>query len=104
MVRRMQAHPEKTAAEIAAMLGTTPSAVRHARQRYGRYAPRGRAPICQRCGVHPVWTEARDGKRWGLCRACTLDERAYIARNGKRMGDIDNAQRQARGKKSHRKR
>ena len=101
MIGRMQAHPERTAAEIAAQLGVTPSSVRHARQRYGRFAPKWKVPLCQRCGEHPVWSESRDGKRWGLCRQCTLDERAYIARNGGRMARIDNAQRQARWKSRH---
>lgn len=101
MVRRMQAAPERTAEEIAAMLGVSASSVRHARQRYGRFAPKWKVPLCQRCGAHPVWSESRDGKRWGLCRQCTLDERAYIARNGGRMARIDNAQRQARWKSRH---
>jgi hypothetical protein len=94
-------HPDMTAAELAELLpGRTAKAVVRIRARYGRYRDSGVKPICQKCGLHPVWVAAADGKRWGLCRECTLGERAYLARNGKRLADIDNAQRQARFKKS----
>lgn len=54
MIRRMQAHPERTAAEIAADLRVTPSAVRHAR---------------------PVFDTSAQAKKWRLCKGCYLAER-----------------------------
>lgn len=92
-------NPSMTAGEIAEMLpGRTEYAVRHARERYGRYRAKGVTPLCQKCGQHPVWVQAADAKRWGLCRECALAERDYLAKNGKRLADKDNAQRQARFK------
>lgn len=101
----MWRHPEMTAAELSELLpGRTPKAVSRIRERYGRYRRDGVVPLCQKCGEHPVWSESADGRRWGLCKACTLDERDYLARRGGPMARRDNAQRQARFKKAHRKR
>lgn len=74
MIRRMQAHPERTAAEIAAELRVTPSAVRHARQRYGRFPPRADG-LCIVCDARPVFTTSAQAKAWRLCKGCYLEER-----------------------------
>lgn len=73
MVRRLHRHPDMTAAEMASILGVTPSAVRHARQRYGRYTT-GSEKICVACDERPVWDGSRAAKRMGLCKACFLEE------------------------------
>ena len=73
MVRTMQAHPDMTAAELAGLLGATPSAVRHARQRYGRFST-GADLMCASCGERPVWDGSRSAKRMRLCKGCYLDE------------------------------
>ena len=74
MVRAMQAHPERSAAEIAALLGVTPSSVRHARQRYGRFGS-GTGMLCIACDSRPVFDTSAQAKRWGLCKGCYLAER-----------------------------
>lgn len=74
MIRRMQAHPERTAAEIAAELRVTPSAVRHARQRYGRFPSRTDG-LCIVCDARPVFTTSAQAKAWRLCKGCYLEER-----------------------------
>lgn len=78
MVRRMQAHPDMTAAEIAAALGVTPSAVRHARQRYGRFAS-GTAGLCIVCDERPVFETSPQARAMRLCKGCYLRERALRA-------------------------
>lgn len=89
------ARPDWTAAELAAILpGRTPGAVRRHRSRIGRYRPDA-VPLCQRCGEHPVWEEAADGRRWGLCRACTTEEREWRVRHAGDFSRRDNALRQA---------
>lgn len=74
MIRRMQAHPERTAAEIAAELRVTPSAVRHARQRYGRLST-GTDGLCIVCDARPVFDTSAQAKKWRLCKGCYLAER-----------------------------
>lgn len=74
MIGRMQAHPERTAAEIAADLRVTPSAVRHARQRYGRFST-GTDGLCIACDARPVFSTSPQAKRWRLCKGCYLAER-----------------------------
>lgn len=74
MIRRMQAHPERTAAEIAADLRVTPSAVRHARQRYGRFST-GADGLCIVCDARPVFDTSAQAKKWRLCKGCYLAER-----------------------------
>lgn len=74
MVRAMQAHPERTAAEIAAELRVTPSAVRHARQRYGRFST-GTDGLCIACDARPVFETSPQAKKWRLCKGCYLAER-----------------------------
>ena len=74
MVRAMQAHPERTAAEIAAELRVTPSAVRHARQRYGRFPSRADG-LCIVCDARPVFDTSAQAKKWRLCKGCYLAER-----------------------------
>lgn len=74
MIRRMQAHPERTAAEIAAELRVTPSAVRHARQRYGRFST-GTDGLCIVCDARPVFDTSAQAKKWRLCKGCYLAER-----------------------------
>lgn len=74
MIGRMQAHPERTAAEIAAELRVTPSAVRHARQRYGRFST-GTDGLCIVCDARPVFDTSAQAKRWRLCKGCYLAER-----------------------------
>lgn len=73
MVLKMQAHPDMTAAEIASMLHTTASAVRHARQRYGRFRDPKDA-LCAVCEKRPVWMESRQAASMSLCKACFIDE------------------------------
>lgn len=73
MIGRMQAHPERTAAEIAAELRVTPSAVRHARQRYGRFPSRTDG-LCIVCDARPVFTTSAQAKAWRLCKGCYLEE------------------------------
>ena len=63
MIGRMQAHPERTAAEIAAELRVTPSAVRHARQRYGRFST-GTDGLCIVCDARPVFDTSAQAKKW----------------------------------------
>lgn len=67
MVRAMQAHPERSAAEIAALLGVTPSSVRHARQRYGRFGG-GTGMLCIACDSRPVFDTSAQAKKWRLCK------------------------------------
>ena len=74
MIGRMQAHPERTAAEIAADLRVTPSAVRHARQRYGRFST-GTDGLCIVCDARPVFDTSAQAKKWRLCKGCYLAER-----------------------------
>ena len=74
MIGRMQAHPERTAAELAAELRVTPSAVRHARQRYGRFPSRTDG-LCIVCDARPVFTTSAQAKAWRLCKGCYLEER-----------------------------
>lgn len=74
MIGRMQAHPERTAAEIAAELRVTPSAVRHARQRYGRFST-GTDGLCIVCDARPVFDTSAQAKKWRLCKGCYLAER-----------------------------
>ena len=74
MIRRMQVHPERTAAEIAAELRVTPSAVRHARQRYGRFST-GTDGLCIVCDARPVFDTSAQAKKWRLCKGCYLAER-----------------------------
>ena len=78
MVRRMQAHPDMTAAEIAAVLGVTPSAVRHARQRYGRFGS-GTGALCIACDERPVFETSPAARAMHLCKGCYLRERALRA-------------------------
>lgn len=78
MIRRMQAHPERTAAEIAAELRVTPSAVRHARQRYGRFGS-GTGMLCVVCDERPVFDTSPQALRLHLCKGCWLRERARRA-------------------------
>ena len=77
-------------------------AIRNQRSRVGRYSPDA-VPLCQRCGEHPVWEEAADARRWGLCKACALEERAWRSKHGGELSRKDNALRQARFKARHRK-
>lgn len=74
MIRAMQAHPERSAAEIAAELRVTPSAVRHARQRYGRFST-GTDGLCIVCDARPVFDTSAQAKKWRLCKGCYLAER-----------------------------
>ncbi len=96
-------HPDWTARELADVLPRhTVPAIRMHRSRIGRYRPTA-TPLCQRCGEHPVWTAARDGSRWGLCRQCTLDEREWRVRHRGEHERRDNAIRQAKWKRKHRR-
>ena len=65
MIRRMQAHPERR---------VTPSAVRHARQRYGRFST-GTDGLCIACDARPVFDTSAQAKKWRLCKGCYLAER-----------------------------
>ena len=71
MVRTMHDHSEMSAKELAALLHTTPGAVRHARQRYGRF---GKSGLCSVCGKRPVWTESKRAARMNLCKGCFIEE------------------------------
>lgn len=93
MVTEMHRHPEETAAQIAHRLGVTPSAVRHARQRYGRYPRR----VCSMCGERPVWDESRQAKRLSLCKGCFLAEAARREREDAEAARL--RQRKSRRKK-----
>ena len=105
----MLAHPEMTAAELAAMLpGRTAKAVRRIRERHGRRAA-GSTPAGRCCDARPVWEESPRARRMGLCKGCYLDEMerrsAEDARAGalrKRMHDArarDARAREARAKR-----
>ena len=61
-------------AEIAAELRVTPSAVRHARQRYGRFST-GTDGLCIVCDARPVFDTSAQAKKWRLCKGCYLAER-----------------------------
>lgn len=93
-VREMQRHPEMTSAALAELMGTTACAIRHARQRYGRY-PKG---TCCVCGERPVWGESRRARRMGLCKGCFLMEEARRVREGAESDRV----RQARHRKGKR--
>lgn len=96
------ANPSMTAGELSRLLpGRTPKAVSRARERYGRWRTEGFTPPCQRCGEHPVWEAAADGRRWGLCKACTIEEREYRERSGPALAASDNAYRQRKFKRRH---
>lgn len=96
------ANPSMTAEELSRLLpGRTPKAVSRARERYGRWRTEGFTPPCQRCGEHPVWEAAADGRRWGLCKACTIEEREYRERSGPALAARDNAYRQRKFKRRH---
>lgn len=71
----MQRYPEATASELAAILGVTESAVRHARARYGRY-PASMGTVCAVCDERPVWFESRAARALRLCKGCWLREKA----------------------------
>ncbi|MDD4381716.1 MAG: hypothetical protein PHR15_09675 [Atopobiaceae bacterium] len=92
-----------TAAELHELLPRhSTTAIRRQRARAGRYAPDA-VPLCQRCGEHPVWEDAADARRWGLCKECALEERSYRSRHGSDLARKDNAIRQARFKDRHRR-
>lgn len=93
-VREMQRHPEMPSAALAARMGTTAAAIRHARHRFGRY-PTG---TCCVCGERPVWAESRRAARLGLCKGCFLKEEERRAREGAAADRV----RQARHRKGKR--
>lgn len=99
----VRTHPEMTAKELHEIVpGHTVEAIRSFRKRSGRYAPDA-VPLCQRCGEHPVWEDAADARRWGLCKECALEERSYRSKHGSDLARKDNAIRQARFKDRHRR-
>ncbi len=99
------ANPSMTAEELSALLpGRTPKAVSRARERFGRWRTEGIVPLCQKCGEHPVWDGSADGRRWGLCKSCTMDEREYRERSGPGLAARDNAFRQRKFKRRRGKR
>jgi len=101
-VAAIRQHPDWTAAEIHEIVPRhSVEAIRSQRKRMGRWSPDA-VPLCQRCGEHPVWTEAADARRWGLCKACALEEREWRAKHGGELSRKDNALRQARFKARHR--
>ena len=89
------AHPQWTASELAqALPDRTVDAIRRHRDRIGRWRP-GTVPLCQKCGEHPVWEEAADAARWGLCKSCAMDEREWRLRHRTELERRSNALRQA---------
>ena len=91
-------HPDWTVAELAEALPRhTPAAIRVHRYRIGRFR-QAAVPLCQKCGVHPVWDKAPDARRWGLCKACALEERSWRLRHGEELARRANAVRQAKFK------
>ena len=95
-------HPDMTAEELHEIIPRhSVKAIRNQRDRVGRYSPDA-VPLCQRCGEHPVWEGAADARRWGLCKACALEEREWRSRHGGELSRKDNALRQARFKARHR--
>lgn len=91
-------HPDMTAEELHELIPRhTVDAIRVHRRRIGRYR-RDAVPLCQKCGLHPVWQEASDACRWGLCKACALEERAWRQRHGEELDRRANALRQAKFK------
>lgn len=85
-LERVLAHPEMTAAELAAMLpGRTAKAVRRIRERHGRHRAAPRAPLCAVCGARPVYVESRSAGRLGLCQGCYADEVRRRAEDRKRL-------------------
>ena len=102
-VGAIRKHPDWTAAELHEIIPRhSVEAIRSQRKRMGRYSPDA-VPLCQRCGEHPVWTDAADARRWGLCKACALEEREYRLRHGGELSRKDNALRQAKWKSRNRK-
>ena len=75
-------NPSMTAKELHELIPThSVQAITMVRHRYGRYRTEGIVPLCQKCGQHPVWVDAEDAKRWGLCKECALDEREYLRKH-----------------------
>ena len=73
-IAEVLAHPELTAAELAARLPKhTEKAVRRMRERLGRYSG-SNPPVCSICHERPVWAESANARRYGLCKGCYLDE------------------------------
>lgn len=73
-VAELKRHPDMTSAELAEAMGSTAAAIRHARSRFGRW-PSGTDGLCVVCDARPVFSESREARRWGLCKACYLAER-----------------------------
>ena len=95
-------HPDWTAEELHEEIPRhSVRAIAVRRSRIGRWRPDA-VPLCQKCGEHPVWAEAADARRWGLCRQCALDERDWRVRHGSELSRRDNAIRQAKFKRRRR--
>lgn len=91
-------HPELTSKELSEFLPQrTAKAIRHIRERLGRYAEH--TPLCQVCGTRVVWTDSAKARRMGLCKGCFLDEMELREREAARA----NALRQQRLKNRRRR-
>lgn len=88
-------NPSMTAKELHELIPThSVQAITMVRHRYGRYRTEGIVPLCQKCGQHPVWVDAEDAKRWGLCKECALDEREYLRKHTQELERKQNLERQ----------
>jgi hypothetical protein len=88
-------NPSMTAKELHELIPThSVQAITMVRHRYGRYRTKGIVPLCQKCGQHPVWVDAEDAKRWGLCKECALDEREYLRKHTQELERKQNLERQ----------
>lgn len=72
-IRKLHAHPDWTAAQIAEWMGTTTSSVSNARQKFGRFGTVADR-LCVVCDARPVWIESPKARRLHLCKGCFLDE------------------------------
>lgn len=77
----------------------TPCAIAQQRKRMGRYN-RMAAPLCCVCEARPVWLESPWAKRYGLCKACYIDEQRMRMEDEARAVALRQTRRKAKRRKS----